>query len=325
MRAAVVGCGAISKNHIAAIEAAGQTLCALCDIDREKAEALCLGVPVYTEFSELLEKELPDCVHICTPHYLHAPMCAEALGRGVNVLCEKPLAISFSQLEQVLAAEEASPAKLGVCLQNRYEPNFMALKELAAEGVTALAGSVFWNRDEAYYASGSWRGRWETEGGGAVINQALHTLDLLQYLGGMPKYVTAATANHHLPGIEVEDTAEARLETEDGRVFSFFATTGCGASFPAMVQMKTASGKSCMATTKVLTVSGDVHTQNASAMGKSVWGAGHKALIADFYDCLQTGKRFPIDGEEGAKCVKLTLKIYASKGTRVEVGTLAGG
>lgn len=321
MRVAVIGCGAISKNHIAAIEAAGQTLCALCDVDTQKAQALGLKVPVYADFSELLQAEKPDCVHICTPHYLHASMCVEALGKGVNVLCEKPLAITQEQLDAVLAAEKASSATLGVCLQNRYEPNFAALKELAeAESVASLAGSVFWNRDENYYASGDWRGKWDTEGGGAAINQALHTVDLLQHLGGMPKYVTAHFANDHLPAVEVEDTIAARLETEDGRVFSFFATTGCGHSFPAMVQLRTQSKKTCIATSNLLTVDGETTSQQAQeTVGKSVWGRGHKLLIADFYDCLQKGKKFPIDGTEGAKSVCIILKMYESDGKKAEI------
>lgn len=325
MRAAVIGCGAISKNHIAAILASNQTLCALCDIDRaaaeQKAEEFQLNIPIYSNFSELLQKEAPDCVHICTPHYLHVPMCAEALEKDINVLCEKPLAITMDGLRAVTEAEKASRATLGICLQNRYEPNMVQMKKAAESGVTSLAGSVFWNRDEAYYASGPWRGKWETEGGGVMINQALHTLDLLQYLGGMPKYVTAHCHNDHLKDvIEVEDTAVARLEMEDGRVFSFFATTACGSSFPAMVQMKTADKKTVIATNKMLTVNGQpLPQQIREAMGKSVWGVGHKMLISDFYQHLKQGKKFPIDAAEGGKSVRLILSIYASKGERIEV------
>ena len=157
-------------------------------------------------------------------------------------------------------------------------------------------------------------------GGGAAINQALHTVDLLQYLGGMPKYVTAHFANDHLPSVEVEDTIAARLETEDGRIFSFFATTGCGFSFPAMVQLRTKTGKTAVATSKILTVNGENLPQaEAEALGKSVWGMGHKALIADFYRHVEAGKKFPIGGTEGAKSVRMILKMYESRGTRLEV------
>jgi len=321
MRVAVIGCGAISQSHLNAIRDAGQTLCALCDIDRSQAEAKGAAVPIYTSYTDLLEKEHPDCVHICTPHYLHADMCVEALSRGIHVLCEKPLAITIPDLERVIAAEKASSATLGVCLQNRYEPNMQTLKEYASHGVVSVCGSVFWKRDESYYASGPWRGRWETEGGGVAINQALHTLDLLQYLGGMPKYVTAHCFNDHLQGVvEVEDTVSARFETEDGQIQTFFATTACGATFPAEMRLRTKSKETVVASNRFLSVNGTLFTENtAHSVGKEAWGAGHSGLIADFYRHLEAGLHFPIDATEGGKSLRLVLSIYASKGKRIQV------
>ena len=133
-RIAVIGCGAISGNHINAIVGSGNKICALCDIvpehAQEKIEKFELaGVPIYTDYVELLEKEKPDSIHICTPHYLHAEMVIAALGRGIHVLCEKPLAINMEQLHAVLAAEEASTAQLGVCQQNRFEPRMLWQRE----------------------------------------------------------------------------------------------------------------------------------------------------------------------------------------------------
>lgn len=321
MRVAVIGCGAISQTHLNAIREAGQTLCALCDTERSQAEAKGADVPIYTSYIDLLEKEHPDCVHICTPHYLHADMCVEALQRGVNVLCEKPVATTVADLERIIKAESASSATLGVCLQNRYEPNMQVLKNYTEHGVVTVCGSVFWNRDEKYYASGSWRGKWETEGGGVAINQALHTLDLLQYLGGMPKYVTAHCFNDHLQGaIEVEDTVSARFETENGRILTFFATTAGGATFPAEMRMKTERKETLVASSKFLTVNGTLLQANASEIaGKEAWGSGHSALIADFYRHLEAGLSFPIDATEGGRSLRLVLSIYASNGERIPI------
>ena len=113
-RIAVIGCGSISGNHINAIIGSGNQICALCDIvpehAQERIEKFELGnVPVYTDYVELLDKEKPDAIHICTPHYLHAEMVIAALGRGINVLCEKPLATTMEQLHAVLEAEERAP------------------------------------------------------------------------------------------------------------------------------------------------------------------------------------------------------------------------
>lgn len=318
-RAAVVGCGAIASNHVAGILAAGQTLAAVCDLDRSHAERLLarfgLTVPVYEDLGELLDREHPEVLHVCTPHHLHAPMCCAALARGVNVLCEKPLGISARDLAAIAAAAEASPAMLGGCLQNRYEPNFLRLHEAVLEsGAAAAFGAVAWKRDADYYASGAWRGRWETEGGGVMINQALHTLDLLQWLCGMPESVTAHTANDHLAGqIEVEDTATGYFRLPDGRCFNLFATTACGKDFPAQVHLITRDGHRYFADNQSLTMDGEPLPGEVSATaGKTVWGSGHKRLIADFYRCLATGERFPIDAQEGAKVVRLILGMYAS-------------
>lgn len=326
-RAALVGCGAICGNHINAIIEAGGELVALCDINadaaRAAAEKFSLNANIYTDYTEMLDIEKPDSVHICTPHYLHAKMSIAALERGINVLCEKPLCINRTELERIAEAVKNSTAQMGICHQNRYEPNMLALR--AAVGDKAPVGAlgvVSWNRDADYYASGEWRGKWLTEGGGVMINQALHTLDLLQWIAGMPVSVTAHIANDHLKNeIEVEDTATALFETEDGRALNFFATTACGSSFPAQLHIKTADGKKLYADNKLLIENGEVktlHTGGESG-GKSEWGRGHALLIADFYRCLESGEHFTIDAAEASKVIRLILSMYESNGKKTSI------
>ena len=329
-RVAVLGCGAISGNHLAALKLAGQEICALCDILPERAESRkaeygLTDAKVYTDWHLLLEREKPDCVHICLPHDLHAPVAAEALRRNVNVLCEKPLAITLEGLREVLQAERESAAMLGVCLQNRYVANMRRLREYAAHGVEGAAGTVIWKRDADYYATGAWRGTWEQEGGGVMINQALHTLDLLQWICGMPAYVTAHCANDHLCGvIETEDTASALFETADGTRLSFFATTAGGADLPVQLLLHTSQKETVTAANKYFIVNGQAleSAPEEPIAGKTVWGSGHKKLIADFYDHLARGEHFPIDGPEAAKVVRLILGMYASNGKRIPVPQL---
>ena len=327
-RVAVIGCGAICGNHIKGILAAEQTVCALCDVDPEKSAQIIEAhglekTPTYIDYREMLDAEKPDIVHICTPHYLHAEMCVEALERNIHVLCEKPLSISMEQLASVEAAAKKSSAKLGVCHQNRYEPNFLGAKSLAdSEGVLAAFGDVVWIRDAAYYASGSWRGSWEQEGGGVMINQALHTLDLLQWICGMPTHVLAHTANdHHKGSIEVEDLAAARFECPDGTLINFYATTAAGKSFPAHIRLRLNGKKTVHAENDLLTVNGEIlrEENREDGVGKSVWGNGHKALIAHFYHCIENDLPFPLDEKEGGKVVRLILSMYASNGKRIEI------
>ncbi len=328
VRVAVVGCGAISQNHINGILSAGESICALCDIDRakanQKAEKYGLqGVPVYTDYTEMLEKECPDAVHICTPHDLHAPMAIAALQRDIHVLCEKPLCISMEQLNALRTAERESHAQLGVCHQNRYKPSMQTLKEMAACGVKGAFGSVVWDRDAAYYRSDAWRGTWAHEGGGVMINQALHTLDLLQWICGMPTHVTADIGTWRLKEvIEVEDTASARFELADGMPINFFATTAAGASLPISVQLALADKRKVCAQNGFLIVNNElspISPDGKTALGKEVWGTEHADLIADFYECIHTNSRFSIDAEEGGKVVRLILAMYRSNGARVEI------
>ena len=324
---ALVGCGAISDNHLRGVLAAGQKICALCDILPERAEALAarhgLRVPVYRDYETMLSSVRPDAVHILTPHDLHAPMAAEALRRGIHVLCEKPLAMTEKQLSEVLAAEKASTARLGVCHQNRWEPSMRRLREtLSGDRILGGCGDVIWKRDRDYYLQCAWRGRLATEGGGVLINQALHTLDLLCWICGMPAYVTAHTANDHLRGlVEVEDTVFALFELPDGTPLQFFATTGAGDSFGAHLRLSAARAGQIHAETGYLLFDNATLSESGREVpfGKREWGCGHADLIRDFYAALQSGAPFPVDGKEAAKVVRLILSVYASHGDRIPV------
>ena len=327
-RVALVGCGAISGNHLGGILAAGQTVCALCDLVLEKAQKKAVefgldGVAIYTDYTEMLRVEKPDIVHICTPHYLHAPMIVEALAQNVNVLCEKPLCISMEQLGDIRRAVSQSEARLGVCHQNRWKPSMRVLKQMAEGGIKGAFGSVVWDRGEAYYRSDAWRGSWEQEGGGVMINQALHTLDLLQWMCGMPTHVTAQIDNWHLKNvIEVEDTASARFESASGMPINFYATTGAGASLPITVQMVLADKCKVTAQNDFLLLNGQLHpmhTDEKAPIGKEVWGSEHAALIADFYRSIEQQIPFAVDCEEAGKVIRLILAMYASNGKRIPI------
>ena len=326
-RVAVVGCGAISGNHIAAIQHAGQTLCALCDVDPAQAQKKIekyelTDVPVYTDFLTMLREAHPDAIHICTPHYLHAPMAIAALEQNIHVLCEKPLCISLEQLKDLKKAVHSSHAQLGVCHQNRYEPNMLRLKELASDNVAAAFGSVVWKRGSDYYNSAAWRGTWDQEGGGVMINQALHTLDLMQWICGFPTHVTAHTSNDLLQGvIEVEDTAVGCFECENGVRFNFFATNTATASLPVQIQIKLNTGDMIDAQNEQFCFNHELLNSQTQAdtLGKRVWGNGHKTLIGEFYKHVSEGKPFPIGFDEAEKVIRLILSMYASKGNRIAI------
>ncbi len=324
MKSAIIGLGVIAEVHIEVLKNIGAEITCVCDIDKEKAEKFIsahkVECNIYTDYKKMLENEKIDVVHICTPHYLHAEMCIFALDRDVNVLCEKPLCIKKEEIEQIFNAVEKSKAQLGVCLQNRYSNINMYVKDLISnDKVNDGFGAVLWCRDKEYYDSGEWRGKWATEGGGAVINQALHTLDLLQWFCGMPTSVNGSIFNVNHDYIEVEDSARARFVYNSG-VFEFYASISHNNDFAIQMMLITES-KRIVITDKNLIINGEpmafetVKTQNV----KECYGNGHMSLIADYYDCIKNNRHFEIDAYEGAKVIKLTLGIYESHGKTIEI------
>ena len=318
LRCAVVGHGGIGKVHVR-IAAKYGDLCAVCDVDPSRLESFDESIR-YTDFIKMLDEARPDVVHICTPHYLHADMVVEALGRGINVLCEKPLCIKREDIDRILEAERQSGAMLGVCMQNRYNASNLFVKEhLEGKRIDTASGTVFWHRDAAYYASGEWRGKWETEGGGVLINQALHTLDLLIWICGEPSAMTAAISTLTLGDhIEVEDTATLICEGEHPFIFS---ATNCAARDCPVELTLLAEGECIKVLSRDVLVNGQLHhfEDSYKQLGKACYGSGHEALITDFYDCIENGRHFAIDGSEGAKVVKVILGAYESRGKKIEI------
>ena len=310
MKIAIVGYGNIGKTHYSILKKLGFNVSAVCDINFDRIKDL--GVNKYTDYNEMLEREKPNAVHICTPHYLHAQMVIDALNKNVNVLCEKPLCINEDDIEKILEAEKNSNAVLGVCHQNRYNlENLFAKQYLQDKELVSGYGEMIWCRDADYYRADEWRGKWETEGGGVLINQALHTLDLLIWFFGQPTEIDATISNLSLSGIiEVEDTAELRCKG-DGVNFTFYATNSGTADNPIKIEMKTTEQTVCISNDKVM-IDGVEHyfDDGVGLFGKKCYGVGHIALIKDFYDCISSGKKFEIDGKEAAKVVKVILTAY---------------
>ncbi len=318
MKSAVIGLGVIGKVHAELLKQNG-TLAAVCDCDGEKLR-LYQGVRGYNDWRELLEKERPDALHICTPHCLHAEMTVAALEQNINVLCEKPLYMRREEIEKILSAERNSRAQLGVCFQNRYNPSSLYAKNfLRGKTVSGGAGTLVWRRDKQYYASAQWRGTRAGEGGGVLINQALHTVDLLCWFLGVPDFVTATVCNLSLQNvIEVEDTAVVRCTGKSG--FSLFATNGGARDFPPEIVLQAEGGELRVLPNGVFVNGEKVPVARMrEGLAKPCYGGGHGALIEDFYNCLRTGRKFEIDGKEGAKAVKIVLAAYESAGKEVKV------
>lgn len=326
MRVGIIGIGAIAQLHIPALLNAEQDIVALCDIKIDRCfkavEKFGLKAKSYDDYKEMIEKEELDVVHVCTPHHLHAEMICSALDHNVNVLCEKPIAINYEQLDMIKASVEKSSAQLGVCQQNRFKASMQYVKELLeGEEITAGSGYLCWQRDKNYYLSEDWRGKKETEGGGVVINQALHTLDMLQWFCGMPKSVIAHTSCDTLNDIiNVEETAFAIFNLPNGGRFILNATNSNTFSFPITIMLHSKT-KNVVIVDDNIIYNGQFVTRSDGLplFGKEVWGVGHIILIKEFYGALAEGRKFYLDFEEAQKVVKLLLALYESEGKEITI------
>jgi len=321
-RAAVIGCGDISALHFDAIsEFAGAELVAVCDVhpDRLATAVAAHGVPGYASHIELFDTAQPDVIHICTPHHLHASIAIDALERGIHVIMEKPLAHTRAEGERIVAAAEQGAAKIAVCFQNRYNKPVQAAAALLASGelgaILGASAAVMWFRGPEYYLDRPWRGRWATGGGGLLMNQAIHTLDLLQWLVGEVGEVRGNTSTRALGGaIEVEDTAEMVLEHVNGARSVFYATLANAVNAPVTIDIVTE--KATLSLRGNLTISHadgrvEIVQERAIAEGaRSYWGVSHQLLIEDFYARLDEPEVFWISPLEAQRSLNIIQDVY---------------
>ena len=320
MRVGIIGLGIIGKVHKSVLTAMGENLVAVCDIDKTVLSTYS-KLNCYTDYKEMLAKECLDVVHICTPHYLHTEMILAALDKDIHVLCEKPMCIKAEDIPLILAAEKRSKGRLGVCHQNRYNNVNVYLKEyLSDKKIISAHGELIWCRGKAYYAQAEWRGKKSTEGGGVLINQALHTFDLMQWFCGMPNSILGRVENFSLKDvIDVEDTAT--LFCEGDTKFTFFATNTGGADMPTEIRLTLSNGENVVAYPDKLYVNGKMVTEEDMrfVLGKCCYGNGHEKLIADFYNCIKHGQPFSMDGKEASKVVKMIFAAYESNGEKINI------
>lgn len=326
---AIVGCGSISANHLNGIKDNSMVeVVALCDIKSERAQHRAteynLNARIYTDYDAMLEAEKLDAVHICTPHYLHAPMTISALKKDINVFLEKPACINSEEINEMLEAEKNSKGMICVCFQNRLNPSTILAKKLIEEdgGARCAYGAIFWFRGASYYADSGWRGKMETEGGGVMINQAIHTIDLMCQILGVPRSVCATVSNHHLKGvIDVEDSAEGIIYYDEGKQANFYFTTAYPGKDTTIISVTTKNHKIDIKAPNIYV--DNVKIEDPSLVndfyGKECYGNGHMYLTRDFYNAIAEGKESPIPLSSAQYALRVLLAAYKSNDTVTEV------
>ncbi len=344
MKVAIIGCGGIAQTHLAALLGVENVqITAVCDTVRSRAVDMASKVmkanknqetsefrevKIFEDWHELLKDKEIESVHICTPHYLHTEMAIESMKSGKHTLTEKPMAISLEDAKHMNTVSKETGRQLGVCFQNRFNNTSLKMRELIDAGKIGniLGGRAFvtWNRGADYYASGAWRGTWDEEGGGVLINQSIHTMDLLQWFLGEPIAVKGTHDTRLLKDfIEVEDVAEASITFSNKTNGLFYATNNYCTDSSVFLEIVGSEAVMKLDNDLIIQYKGGtiekITEEDIETGGKAYWGSGHLSLIKNWYQCLEKGEPFSISGEVAINALKIVLGVYSSQKTGLEV------
>ena len=318
MNVGVIGAGHISDTHARAAVAAGLRIAGVYGDNQEKARQLAdrHGARAFATLDALLAHQPLDLVMIGSPSGRHADHATAAARTGRHVLVEKPLDISTARIDQLLNEVTRARVTLGVFFQDRLKPDIVEMKrriEAAEIGTPLLAtGEVKWFRPRDYYSTSRWRGTWALDGGGALMNQGIHTVDLMLYLLG-PVVSVSGLAATRFHTIEAEDTATAMLEFASGAHGTIDVTTAAPPGSPRRLRIA-GSQRSLMLEGDRLIEAGGTTTpamENAASPVVSD-GSHHQRIIEDFVDAIRHTRAPVCDGAEGRRSVAVVEAIYRS-------------
>ena len=325
IRSAIIGLGVIGKVHISAVESLkNANIVAVCDTDAGKKGLAPEGAVFYTDIDELLDREDLDAVHICLPHYLHYPVGKKAAEAGVNIFAEKPLAMNAAEGEEYCKLEEKHKVKICLCLQNRLNLTTETLYGILQSGeygkVLGIRGLMAWYRSKEYYEAGPWRGIMAESGGGCMINQAIHTLDLMQYFAGSPIASIKGSIGQVLDyGIEVEDTATGRINFKNGTLGLFTASVANYTDENIEISIHCEKADFILRDKKLIKIENGEESllvsDSSDFAGKEVYGSGHIKLIDKFYQALEGEDADYIHLIEGIPSLRMIDAIRESSET----------
>jgi predicted dehydrogenase len=323
----IVGAGNISQTHTRAAQAiAGVNVSAVWGTTREKAQRLAetAGAVAYDDFASFLAHRPMDLVAIGTPSGVHAQQAIAAVENGLHVLVEKPVDIHTSRIDALIEAADRAGVKVGVFFQDRLKPDIVRLKSLMDSGALGdpvlISGRVKWYRPPEYYGNSRWRGTWELDGGGALMNQAIHTVDVLQWIVGPIARINARTATR-LHEIEVEDTMVAMLEFATGALGVFEAATSVYPGYPRRVEITGTLGTAILEGDTLVSVdlqgaasgqSKDAAPTVSESTPVVADASAHQRILEDFIAAFETNRAPVCDAREGRKSVAIVEAIYRS-------------
>lgn len=333
MKYALIGCGRISPNHIAAAKANDLEMIALCDIVEQNIQDKMLKfnlpdtVRTYTDYREMLEKEQPELVAIATESGKHAAIALDCMDYGCNLIIEKPIALSLTDADAIIRKAREKGVKVCACHQNRFNKSVQKIRDAVEKNRFGRmfygTAHIRWNRDYEYYARAPWRGTWEQDGG-ALMNQCIHNIDLLRWMmGDEIEEVVGMTDRLEHPYIEAEDLGIALIRFKNGAYGIVEGTTDI---YPKNLE-------------ETLYLFGEKGTVKAGGQSvniieewrfsdmlddpeevkqqfhenpPNVYGFGHTPLYADVIEAVSNNRAPYVDAEAGKRALELVLAIYKS-------------
>ncbi len=327
-RVGIVGCGNIFPMHAYSLEKIDNVeLVAVCDVKEDRADrwASKFEVDAFYDYEKMILEANLDTVHICTPHHLHANMMERALQNNIDVICEKPATLSYEDYKRVMLAKEESNKQVAISFQNRFNPSSEKIKYEIESGILGKikAGRAYlaWNRSDEYYGKSDWKGTWDKEGGGVLIDQAIHTLDLMTWFINKP--VTDININMGRRGhskIDVDDFVEGVITFEGNIMTSVHFVNHYVIDAPieveiifekAIIRLVGDVATIDYLDGNILTIERDPNVNFDLDGVKQYWGVGHKSFIEYCYKKLQNGEKIERNTLEDVHLThKLVFDMY---------------
>ena len=341
VRFGIIGAGMIARFHAEAIaDARGATLVSVCcPVDEQREEfAETHKIRAFRDLTSFLADPDLDAVTVAVPTGTHRDVAVPAARAGKHVLCEKPLDITPKRAQDIIDACRANRVVLAPVFQHRYDAGARMIREALDAGrfgeLMFVSARVKWFRDQSYYRSGVWRGTWEQDGGGCLINQAVHAIDLMIHFGGPPTEVFGYTSLRTHSGITVEDNAAGTVKFANGAFGSIEASTSCAPGWPFEIEVSGTRGTATLSgrnitrwdfgdsdplDEKARAAMRSAAEDGAVGMASVTDSSGHRTLVENMVKTITTGERAVIDGEEARFALDLINAFYESTRTRQPV------
>ena len=328
VRFGIVGCGGIAEFHAQAVQAIPEArLVAACSGSFDGAKRFAAahpGVIPCESLDALLARDDVDAVCICTPSGLHTPQAIAAMRAGKHVVCEKPMSLTLEEADALIAAEQETGAKVCIISQFRFTPAVREIRRALDVGALGriVSGSLSMKyfRSHEYYASAAWRGTWALDGGGALMNQGIHGVDVFRHLMGPVRSVHALTRTL-TRRIEVEDSAAAVLEFENGAIGTLEASTTCCPGYPRRIEICGDAGSVVLEEDSIVRWDlpipcalpvGQAATNVGTADPKAISYTGHMLQIRNFVDAILRGTPLTADAQTGRTPLEIIMAVYES-------------